>query len=144
MGSREFLAHHLQDVVGLCLLDTKQERTYDERPINESAFGTLLEGLDYWAVVGAHESHKITNNDWQALIQNDASTHEYPGLEAKEYENSMYTLAAHKQFDSQVLGNYPISIVKANTSGKFGSSKLLQYKEGTSPRSNGLGAVVGI
>ncbi|MCJ1471405.1 hypothetical protein MMC13_000044 [Lambiella insularis] len=113
--AREFMAQRPKDVVGLCLLDTNQEKTYVGRPEVLESLEVLMQGIDYFAVIGGHEKHKLTDEDWQALLQDDGFGQEYAGLEGKEYVNSMNTLAAHKQFDHHILGSHPVSVVKGNT-----------------------------
>ncbi|MCJ1289088.1 hypothetical protein MMC34_000620 [Xylographa carneopallida] len=114
--ARLFLALRPHDVVGLCLLDANQERTYRDRYLDDSLLEAMLEGIDYYEVSGMKKHHRLTDEDLAAMAVDDAGADgEYVALEKKDYDSSAEALAAHKQFDRQVLGRYPVSVVRANT-----------------------------
>ncbi|MCJ1416706.1 hypothetical protein MMC32_003044 [Xylographa parallela] len=113
--ARLFLAQRPQDVVGLCLLDTNQERTYIERPFDDTLLETMMTGIDYYEVSGMRKNHKLSDEDVAAMADGDGDDAEYVGLEKKDYASSADALAAYKQFDNRVLGNYPVSVVRGNT-----------------------------
>jgi len=114
--AREFLAQRPKDIVGLCLVDCNTERTYLERPIPEEFFEAIMKDIDYYAVTGLNTRHKFTTEEWEALLcANKADTGEAMGAEWQEYKSSSDTLAAHKQFEAQIMGDHPVSIIKGNT-----------------------------
>ncbi|MCJ1382094.1 hypothetical protein MMC17_005206 [Xylographa soralifera] len=113
--ARLFLAQRPNDVVGLCLLDTNQERTYIERRIDDELLGVMLDGINYYEVSGMKKSHKLSDEEWETMVNGDGDDGEYAGLEKVDYRSSADALAAHKQFDNQILGNYPVSVVRGNT-----------------------------
>ncbi|MCJ1398710.1 hypothetical protein MMC11_001911 [Xylographa trunciseda] len=115
--ARQFLAQRPGDVVGLCLLDTNQERTYIDRPFDESILGVMLKGVDYYNLrSGMKRSPKLSDEEWEAMVKgDDGDDGEYAGLEKQDYASSADALAAHKQFDRQVLGSHPVSVVKGST-----------------------------
>ncbi|MCJ1438118.1 hypothetical protein MMC27_007505 [Xylographa pallens] len=112
---RLFLAQRPKDVVGLCLLDTNQERTYIERPIDDTLLGVMLNGIDYYEVSGMRKNHKLSDEDVAAMADGDGDDTEYVALETKDYASSADALAAYKQFDNRVLGDYPVSVVRGDT-----------------------------
>ncbi|MCJ1287851.1 hypothetical protein MMC26_007203 [Xylographa opegraphella] len=113
--ARLFLAQRPKDVVGLCLLDANQERTYSDRPIVDELLEAMLDGINYYEVCGMKKSHKLSEEDWDIMASDNGDDGEYVGLEKADYASSADALAAHKQFDRQVLGSYPVSVVRANT-----------------------------
>ena len=114
--ARLFLAQRPEDIVGLCLLDTNQEKTYIDRPLDDGLLGTLMNGIDYYEVSGMRKNHKLDAEDVEAIFNGGGDDDsEYSELEKQDYASSADALAAHKQFDNQVLGSYPVSVVRANT-----------------------------
>ncbi|MCJ1407246.1 hypothetical protein MMC19_001317 [Ptychographa xylographoides] len=114
---REFLAQRPHDVVGLCLIDTNTEDTHRDRPIPMEAFGAMMAGLDTNMVLDAAGRAKLTPEEVQELLVDGKSDYgnEYAGLEQQSYVSSMNDLAAHKQYENQVLGDKPVSVVKGNS-----------------------------
>ena len=115
--AREFLALHVKDVVGLCLVDTNSERTYIDRAVPDFFFKVMMEGIDYYAVTGLNESHNMTNQEWQTLMhaQKGDAYQEYSAMEWQDFQCSSDALAVHRQYERLVLGKYPVSVVKGNT-----------------------------
>ncbi|MCJ1387995.1 hypothetical protein MMC18_000839 [Xylographa bjoerkii] len=113
--ARMFVAQRPKDIVGLCLLDTNQERTYIDRPIDHELLGIMMSGINYSEVIGIKKNDKFSDEEWETMAKGGDDDGEYAGLEIQDFMSSADALAAHKQFEHQVLGNYPVSVVKANT-----------------------------
>ena len=114
--AREFLALRPKDVVGMVFVDANQEKSVAERPFNEGDFMAILGKLDWFAVSGLETDHKLTLGEWQAGKASNTEKSQAAGTaEGKETANSARTLGERKQFDLRVLGDYPVSVIKGDT-----------------------------
>lgn len=112
---REFFAQHAEDVVGLVLVDTEQEKTPFELPLPWEAVKAIIGDLDYFVVTGLDKDNKLDPDEWKAIkeerAKDEAVTEEEQDLE----DDSARDLGQRHQFDKQVLGHHPLTVIKANS-----------------------------
>ena len=112
---REFVARNLQDVKGLMLVDTNTERTHIDMPAPWSDIFAVGGDLSYFSMTRLDEENKLPQEEWQA-IKDEGPKGEAASREEREYElPSADALAARRQFDNCVLGDHPVTVLKANS-----------------------------
>lgn len=125
--SREFLALHLEDVVGMVFIEANQERTLEVLDWRQLAQSSLLAGVDGLDATGLAQNHKLTDEEWHIYqtTQNTESYQKQAALEIAEYANSFPTLKAKSQLHRQppLLGDRPVCVIKGNNKADF--EKLL-------------------
>jgi len=139
--SREFLALRPNDVAGMVFVDANQERTLDVLDWRSLAQSDLLFGVDYSAVTGISDTHKLTKDEW-SLYQITKATEKFQRqteMEFAEYPNSFSILASKSQLHREppFLGRRPVCVIKGDARSDF--EKLLKV---AIARGNGDGAKV--
>lgn len=126
--SREFLALHPHDIIGMVFIEANQERTLevlDWRQLAQSSLLACVDGLD---ATGMSQNHKLTDEEWRNFLytQSTESHQRQAALEIAEYANSFPTLKAKSQLHRKppFLGNHPVCVIRGNNRADF--EKLLK------------------
>jgi len=117
--AREFLERRKDDVVGMVMIECCQEKTCQLRPIDAPSTMALLQGLDFFDLVGVKSRHRLTPAEWQAQMQEMADNGPQTAVETFAWPLTERKLGEKKQFERQILGNKPISVVKGNSAREF-------------------------
>ncbi|KAH8691417.1 Alpha/Beta hydrolase protein [Talaromyces proteolyticus] len=137
--SREFLALHPKDIIGMIFIEANQERTLDVLDWRQLALSDLLIGVNSSDVTGISQNHKLTDEEWR-IYEDTKGTEKHQrqaALEFAEYPNSFSVLKSKSQLHraSPFLGDHPVYVIRGNNKADF--EKLL--KAGLA-RGNGGGA----
>ncbi|KZP07921.1 alpha/beta-hydrolase [Athelia psychrophila] len=111
--AREFLALRPNDVWGMVLVDTNTENS--PQALYTELLNTMMDGVDYYAVAGYEANHRFTAEEWAEIknpVSEDAAT---AGAEAKLAESGYAKLGEKRQYDTQALGDKPLSVIKGQT-----------------------------
>lgn len=95
------------DVVGAVFMDTATEELYARLPIREVDWGFLTE-LSVGRVLGYDACHRYLSEDEYERIQQNARV----SNEKLAVDESARRLGEFRQFERQVLGNKPVSVIK--------------------------------
>ncbi|CAM1507455.1 Fc.00g070960.m01.CDS01 [Cosmosporella sp. VM-42] len=117
--AREFLERRKDDVVGMVMIECLQERTCELRPIDAPNTMAFLRGLDFFEVVGLKDRHRLTTAEWQAQLLEIAENGPQTAVETFAWPMTERTLGSKKQFERQILGNKPISVIKGNSAREY-------------------------
>lgn len=126
--SREFLALHPEDVIGMVFVEANQERTLEVLDWRQLAQSSLLAGVNGLDATGLSRNHKLTDEEWR-IYQDTQSTESHQrqaALEIAEYADSFPVLKAKSQLQRQppFLGDHPVCVIKGNNKADF--EKLLK------------------
>lgn len=116
---REFLARHVEDVVGMVFVDANQEKVAEEIPMPFDAFGRIVGDMDYLVMIGLDKDHKMGSEGWKAMKDDEGSNQVGSKQEMKYFQKNSEELAKKHQFELQVLGEHPVVVIKGNTAGDF-------------------------
>ncbi|KAF3405131.1 Uncharacterized protein DPV78_003011 [Talaromyces pinophilus] len=126
--SREFLALHPGDVIGMVFIEANQERTLEVLDWRQLAQSSLLAGVNGLDATGISRDHKLTDEEWRIYqdTQNTESHQRQAALEIAEYANSFPTLKEKSQLHRRppFLGGHPVCVIKGNNKADF--EKLLK------------------
>jgi len=119
--SREFLHLRPDDVVGMIFVDANTENTYDKGNWPLPCWNAVTKDLDWMEASGLAASRVLSDEEWEVILkdENDPRRARTEAAEAKGYRGDFSPLAAKKQFESQALGNRPVSVIQANTPQDF-------------------------
>lgn len=125
--SREFLALHPRDVIGMVFIEANQERTLEVLDWRQLAQSSLLAGVNGLDATGISRDHKLTGEEWRIYqdTQNTESHQRQAALEIAEYAGSFPVLKEKSQLHRQppFLGEHPVCVIKGNNKADF--EKLL-------------------
>jgi pimeloyl-ACP methyl ester carboxylesterase len=113
---REFIAltRNGPHIAGLVFVDANQEKSLQILNVLDPNLGAMFAGLDYLAGMGVAAEHKLTQEEWDAYMRDEATeTFKAQGdREENEYEASFPTIRA-KELGKQgpVLGDKPIYVI---------------------------------
>ncbi|KAM3081028.1 hypothetical protein ACMFMG_004987 [Clarireedia jacksonii] len=113
--AREFVARNLKDIKGLMLVDANTERTYIDLNAPWSDLFAVLGDLNYFAISRLDEENQLPPIEWQAIKDEGPKGEAASDDERKHMIPSADALAERRQFESCVLGDYPVTVIKANT-----------------------------
>jgi pimeloyl-ACP methyl ester carboxylesterase len=121
--AREFLHLRRDDVAGMLFVDANQELNTTEDPWPEPYVRAMGKGLDSLSITGMRENHKLSAEEWQAFLEEEA-TEKHGRVAAAEfagYRESGPVLAAKKQLEAEspLLGNKPLSVLAGRAVGDF-------------------------
>lgn len=121
--SREFLALHPRDVIGMVFIEANQERTLEILDWRQLAQSSLLAGVDGLDATGISRDHKLTDEEWRIYqdTQNTESHQRQAALEIAEYANSFPVLKEKSQLHRHppFLGERPVCVIKGNNKADF-------------------------
>ncbi|KAF7542390.1 hypothetical protein G7Z17_g11620 [Cylindrodendrum hubeiense] len=117
--AREFLERRKDDVAGMVMIECVQERTTQLRPIDAPNTMAFLRGLDFFEVVGLKDRHRLTPEEWRAQLQEIAENGPQTAVETFAWPITELTLGEKKQFERQILGSRPISVIKGNAAREY-------------------------
>lgn len=119
--SREFVElrhrdNRGEDVVGMVFVDANQEKSPALWP--DSNLEALGQGLDWYTAVGLSKARVLTDTEWQAVLDEQASEkHQRTAKrEMEHYIESCATLGAKHQLDRDppLLNRCPVSVLKGH------------------------------
>ncbi|EEA26900.1 hypothetical protein TMatcc_004816 [Talaromyces marneffei ATCC 18224] len=126
--SREFLALHPKDIIGMVFVEANQERTLEVLDWRQLALSSLLAGVNGPDATGISRNHMLTDEEWRIYqdTQNTESHQRQAALEIAEYANTFPVLKAKSQLHRQppFLGDHPVCVIKGNNKADF--EKLLK------------------
>ncbi|KFY62367.1 hypothetical protein V497_02405 [Pseudogymnoascus sp. VKM F-4516 (FW-969)] len=112
---REFLAlSGAEQVAGLVLVDANHETTVEPLMKFFKAIGPLLGGLEMWAARGVEANHKLTPEEWKALVE-DEGGEKFKAQEKREdaeYEGS-FPVLRKKELEKRnpLVGDKPVYVI---------------------------------
>ncbi|KAJ5989403.1 hypothetical protein N7481_004613 [Penicillium waksmanii] len=132
--SREFfeLTHkdkRVEDVVGMVMVDANQEGSTTLWP--DSNLEAIGQGLDWNTVTGLSKARVLTNTEWQAFLDEQASEkHQRTAKkEMVHYIDSCATLRAKCQYPLSVLKGHPeLDLRKAFEAGVLAGNGTLEQR----------------
>ncbi|GAB1738036.1 hypothetical protein NU219Hw_g2544t1 [Hortaea werneckii] len=115
--AREFLALHSvgpEGVVGMVLVDTNTEHSWEASDLPLDSFGTMMRGLDFSEVSGLKAC--LTEQELEAVKRDEKACEEFRTEEAgiALMHSSAKRLASKKQLEETVLGDMPLSVTLGN------------------------------
>jgi pimeloyl-ACP methyl ester carboxylesterase len=119
--SREFVEllqkdNRAKDVVGMVFVDANQEKSTALWP--DSNLGAIAEGLDLYDTVGVSKTRTLTDPEWRAVLDEQASEKHQAtaGKEMEHYIESCGVLGAKHQFDRDppLLNTCQVSVLKGH------------------------------
>jgi pimeloyl-ACP methyl ester carboxylesterase len=114
--AREFIARSSEnDIVGCVFVEANQERTLEVLDWRPLIFWALAAEVNFMKVSGLPE-HKMTEEEWNQYIEDDAIAVKNPQAEAEfdEYAPSFEILAEKRQSHRSppLMGKFPVSVIK--------------------------------
>ena len=112
--AREFLALHSvgpEGVVGMLLVDTNTEHSWEASDLPLDSFGAIMRGLDFGEVSGLKAC--LTEQELEAVKQDEKACEDF-GTEENGIalmHSSAQRLASKKQLEERVLGDMPLSVI---------------------------------
>lgn len=126
--AREFLELHSTTggvVVGMVLAESATELMYEVFPtLDDADYHAVIAGVDFIELTHLREESKLSDEEWQAMIEAIARTE--LGSGAENTRGSGWALAVRKQFQKQALGRWPLSVIRCN----FPRDWRIMYEEG--------------
>ncbi|KAJ5995284.1 hypothetical protein N7481_002261 [Penicillium waksmanii] len=119
--SREFLELRPSDIVGMVFVDCNTELFFDNGAWGLDVFYPVLGGQDFMETTGLVTSHVLSEEDWKAVKEEQANPR-HQATEAAEMQaapKDRLAMVPKKQLERQPLGDYPVSVIIANTPGDF-------------------------
>lgn len=98
----------------MVLVDANQERNYIDCAFPWPAFFALTKGLSYFAVRGIDKFHKLTADEWTALLEEKMTDPSTPDGEIEYSQSSADALGKKHQLALHSLGSAHLSVVKGN------------------------------
>lgn len=127
--SREFVElrqknHRAEDVVGMVFVDANQENSTILYP--DSNLSAIRKGLDWYNVVGLSTNRVLTDTEWQAVLDEQA-TEKHKATAKREMEHyveSCAVLGTKTQLDrdSPLLNSFPVSVLRGHPELDLGKS----------------------
>jgi pimeloyl-ACP methyl ester carboxylesterase len=119
--AREFLHLRLNDIVGMVFVDANTEKTFEGGQWPLPFFETMIANVDYMAVTGLAADLALSAEEVAAVMKhNEVPRHQATAqAEGKGYPGDPPVLAAKKHFENKILGDRPISVIRANTPRDF-------------------------
>lgn len=119
--SREFLELRPNDIVGMVFVDCNTERFFDSGAWGLDVFNPVLGDQDFVETTGLATSHVLSEEEWKAVKDEQADSR-HQATEAAEMQaapSDRRALVHRKQLEKLPLGNYPVSVIIADTPGDF-------------------------
>ncbi|OJJ45244.1 hypothetical protein ASPZODRAFT_133876 [Penicilliopsis zonata CBS 506.65] len=119
--SREFLQLRPTDIAGMVFVDCNTEFLFDNGAWSWDVFYPVLGGQDFVETTGLATSHVLSEEDWKA-VKDEQADPRHQATEAAEMQaasNDGRALGSKKQLERQPLGDYPVSVITADTPGDF-------------------------
>ncbi|KAI7162452.1 hypothetical protein KC349_g2071 [Hortaea werneckii] len=112
--AREFLALHSvgrQGVVGIVLVDTNTEHSWEASDLPLDSFGAIMRGLDFGEVSGLKAC--LTEQELEAVEQDEKACEEFGTEEAgiEFMHSSAKRLASKRQIEGTALGDVPLTVI---------------------------------
>jgi len=112
--AREFLALHSvgpEGVVGMVLVDTNTEHSWEASDLPLESFGAIMRGLDFGEVSGLKAC--LTEQELEAVKQDEKACEEFGTEEAgiALMHSSAKGLAKKKQLEETILGDVPLAVI---------------------------------
>ncbi|KAE9377385.1 alpha/beta-hydrolase [Stipitochalara longipes BDJ] len=119
--AREFLHLRPNDVVGMVFVDANTEKTLEGGEWPLPYFEAIMANVDYQVVTGLAASCVLSEEEMAVIGKQSADPREHAVIaaEQKGYPGSTPVLAAKKHFEKKILGDRPISVIRANTPRDF-------------------------
>lgn len=119
--AREFFHLRSKDVVGMVFVDANTEKTLlaGEWPL--PYFEAVKANVDYITVTGLATECVLSDEEVAVVMKQNGDPREQAtsAAEEKGYPGDPPVLASKKHFEKKVLGNRPISVIRANTPRDF-------------------------
>lgn len=114
--SREFLHLRPKDIVGMVFVEANTENTYDGGNWPLLYINAVIGNQNWIETTGLAAAHKLSKEEWAAVEkeQSDARHQITEAAESRGYRIDPPVLGAKKQFEKQLLGDHPISVIRAN------------------------------
>lgn len=117
--AREFLELKKEEVVGMVLVDTNHERSWELKLCPFEELGIMFKGLDEIEVLGLKETNRLTAEEWDAFVTDESGDSKARMKEINAVHQSHTNLLAKMQLDRQVLGKRPLSVIKGSKQKEF-------------------------
>ncbi|KAL4960377.1 alpha/beta fold hydrolase [Aspergillus stella-maris] len=105
-------------VQGIVLAETATELMYQLFPhIPPPALEKISQGVDYAEITHAREESGLTTSEWEKAME--AIQRTVPGAQREDNHASGRELAKLRQFERQVLGDNPLSVIRCDMTKDF-------------------------
>lgn len=117
LTSREFLHLRPDEIAGVIFVDANTENTFDGGWMPRPYITAVNGKVDYLEATGLAAEHVLSDAEWEAILkeQNDPRHQATEAAECEGYQGDPPVLAAKNHFETQPLGNRPVSVIQANT-----------------------------
>jgi pimeloyl-ACP methyl ester carboxylesterase len=122
---REFIlqAENGPQIVGLVLVDANQERTLEVLDWRDANLRAVGKDLDLYEVTGIRSEHKLTKDEWEAFLKDEATSKHLLQAENEEFEyGPSFNVLVKKslwQRNPPLLGDKPVCVIMARSSRDF-------------------------
>ncbi|KAJ3111429.1 hypothetical protein HK100_002691 [Physocladia obscura] len=116
MTSREFIHLRPKEVVGIVFLDASTE-TSIALSYNQPFVMAVNGNLDFIESTDISQKHKLSDEEWKAVLteQRRPRHQRTEGAEGNGAKEGPVSIIEKKQLERQILGNHPVSVLRANT-----------------------------
>jgi len=116
LTSREFFHLRRSDIAGIVFVDANTENTFDGGFMPRPYLTAVNGNVDWIEASGLATDQVLSTAEWEAVLkeQHKPSHQAIEAAESKGYQEDPPVLAAKKQFETQALGDRPISVIQAN------------------------------
>ncbi|GAM86868.1 hypothetical protein ANO11243_048880 [Dothideomycetidae sp. 11243] len=111
--ARETLALLGKEVHGAVFVEGNTPRSLRELALPKEAV-EVFAGLDYLSVVGLRDEHVCTEEEWEGMVGAGGYDSPAAAAEAELFLHSARVLEAKKQVQRQVLGEWPVTVIRGN------------------------------
>lgn len=119
--AREFFHIRQKDVVGMVFVDANTEKTLGGGDWPLPYFEAVVAGLDYMQVTGIVADCVLSEEEMAVVTKQgeDPRLQATAAAEQKGYPDGAPVLAAKQHFEQKILGDRPISVIRAETPRDF-------------------------
>jgi pimeloyl-ACP methyl ester carboxylesterase len=119
--AREFFHLRSTDIIGMVFVDANTENTFGRGQWPLPFVEAVIANLDYMAVTGLGADIALSQEETAVVMKHtqDPRQQATEAAEQKGYPGDPAVLAAKNHFENKILGDRPISVIRANTPRDF-------------------------
>ncbi|KAL4899863.1 hypothetical protein BDW74DRAFT_188885 [Aspergillus multicolor] len=117
--AREFLHHYPERVVGMVLVDASTERGSEFFKVPDENIVAVMGDLSYARATGLRANTVLTDEEWRTRAKEIIASREGAAIETGSFYEVCETLKLKKQLERQVLGDKPLTVIRANTASDY-------------------------